>query len=181
MEIGVGDVVWVTAKDRPMDPQGVVISSDEEGRWALVEHDGPEPGPFSWGWGDLISRDGVPHPIEWSKTVLDKIEETKGKGWTTLVRVIEGRHLTHLIFVGTPSVQGMVWWRTEVDLPTISDGTTSYPPLVPSCGDAHLFFRGDQILRAPNASQYATTAKRALDLLRSFNGGPALTPEVDDV
>ena len=175
--VKVGDMVWVTAKSRLAQAQGVVVSSDEEGGWALVEHDGVEKGPFGWGWGELILRDKVQHPVAWSQTVLDKIEETKGQGWTTLVRVREGYNLTDLIFVGLPSVHGFVWWRIEIEVeaPTVDDGTGRYPPLVPSCGDAHLFVRGGQILSAPGASQYAPAVKRALDLLQSFNGGPAVT------
>lgn len=180
--VKVGDVVWVTAKSRPAQVQGVVLSSDEEGGWALVEHDGIEKGPFSWGWGELILRDQAQHPVAWSQTVLDKIEETRGRGWTTLVRVREGRNLTDLIFVGLPSVHGFVWWRIEIEVeaPTVDDGKNRYPPLVPSCGDAHLSFREKKILSAPGASQYAPAVKRALDLLRSFNGGPVVISEVDD-
>ncbi len=180
--VKVGDVVWVTAKSRPAQAQGVVLSSDEEGSWALVEHDGIEKGPFGWGWGELILRDQAQHPVAWSQTVLDKIEETRGQGWTTLVRVREGHNLTDLIFVGLPGVHGSVWWRIEIEIeaPTVDDGTDRYPPLVPSCGDAHLFFREKQILSAPGASQYAPAVKRALDLLRSFNGGPVVISEVDD-
>ena len=175
--VEVGDVVWVTAKSRPAQAQGVVVSSDEEGGWALVEHDGVEKGPFGWGWGELILRDKVQHPVAWSQTVLDKIEETRGEGWTTVVQVREGHILTKLIFMGLPSVHGSVWWRVEIEMPAIHEGAERYPPRVPGFGDKHLFFRGRQILAAPGASRYAPAVKSALDLLRSLNGGPAITVE----
>lgn len=178
MMVKTGDVVWVISADRPNPAQGTVVSSDEDACWALVEHDGEKPGPFSWGWADLVCRDQAEHPFAWSKTVLDKIEETNGANWTTLVRVREGHNCSLLIYVGMPSVKGMVWWRISVekDVPTIADGTNCHPPYVPICGDAHLTFRGAQILKAPDGSLHAPTVRKALDLLRRLNKPPA-SPE----
>ena len=181
--IKVGDVVWVTTKARPEQAQGIVVSSDEEGGWALVKHDGAEPGPFGWGWGELILRDKVEHPIAWSQTVLDKIEETGGQGWAVLFRVRYGMPITRSTYLSCPGVQGDVWWTLEgEDVPSVASGSDLRPPLTPDREDHHqiledpLIFRGREILDTPDPHpRYASAYKEVIDLLRSFNGGPAVT------
>jgi hypothetical protein len=177
--IKVGDVVWVTAKSRPEQAQGVVVSSDEEGGWALVEHDGVEKGPFGWGWGELILRDKVQHPVAWSQTVLDKIEETGGQGWTVLFRVRYLMPMTSSIYLSCPGVQEDVWWTLEgEEMPSVASGSGSHPPLIPDQEDPHQIFRGREVLDTPDPNPYYASAYReAINLLRSLNGGPAITME----
>lgn len=176
--IKVGDVVWVTTKARPEQAQGIVVSSDEEGGWALVKHDGAEPGPFGWGWGELILRDKVEHPIAWSRTVLDKIEETGGQGWAVLCFSGYGMGcLTRSTYLSCPGVQGDVWWILEgEEMPSVASGSGLHPPLTPDREDLHLILRGREVLDAPDLNPGSPSAyKEVIDLLRSFNGGPAVT------
>ena len=118
----------------------------------------------------------VQHPVAWSQTVLDKIEETGGQGWTVIFRVRNLMPMTSSIYLSCPGVQEDVWWvLEEEEMPSVVSGSGFPLPPIPDREDPHQIFRDREVLDTPDPNPYYASAyKEVINLLRSLNGGPAI-------
>ena len=124
----------------------------------------------------------VQHPVAWSQTVLDKIEETGGRGWAVLFRVRHLMPMTGSIYLSCPGVQEDVWWTLGgEDMPSVVSGSGLHLLPIPDRENPHQIFRGREILDTPDPNPYYASAyKEIINLLRSLNGGPAINRGEDN-